>query len=217
MDTERKTNVLVVFYSMLGNTAALARAVAQGAEDAGAEVRLRQVQELIPQEAIERNPEAKKAKEELANVPIATNDDLEWADGVAFGTPTRYGNMSAQLKEFIDQTGALWAEGKLTDKVAGFFTSTSTLHGGQESTLLSMIAPALHFGMIPVGVPYSQEECLFKVEVGGGSPYGASSVSGPGSNMPPTQNDLQVARTLGGRIALVASRMIGVSAQRKAA
>ncbi|MHB8842562.1 MAG: NAD(P)H:quinone oxidoreductase [Candidatus Aquicultor sp.] len=217
MNTERNTRVLVVFYSMLGNTAALARAVAQGAEDMGAEVRLRQVQELVSKESIESNPQAKKAKEELAEIPMASNDDLEWADGVAFGTPTRYGNMSAQMKEFIDQTGALWAEGKLTDKVAGFFVSTSTLHGGQESTLLSMITPILHFGMIPVGVPYSQEECLFKVEVGGGSPYGASSVSGPASNMPPTQNDLQVARTLGGRIAKVASRMIGLVAERKAA
>lgn len=214
---ERKTRVLIVFYSMLGNTATLAGAVAEGAENAGAEVRLRQVEELVPKESIEANPRAKQVKEDLSQVPVATNRDLEWADGVAFGTPTRYGNMSAQMKEFIDKTGELWVEGKLTDKVAGFFTSTSTLHGGQESTLISMMVPILHFGMIPVGVPYSQEECLFSIEVGGGSPYGASSVSGPNSDRPPTENDLKVARTLGNRIATVASRMIAGAAEQKAA
>ena len=217
MASDRKTKVLVVFYSMMGNTATLARAVAQGAEEVGAEVRLRQVEELISKEVIDRNPRMKEVKEELTEIPIATNDDLEWADGVAFGSPTRYGNMTAQMKEFIDKTGSLWAEGKLVDKVAGVFTSTSTLHGGQESTLLSMITPILHFGMIPVGVPYSEAQCMFELAVGGGSPYGASSVSGPNSDIPPTQNDLTVARALGSRIARVASKMIGVEVERRAA
>lgn len=217
MATETKPKVLVVFYSMYGNTAALARTVAQGAEEAGAEVRVRQVQELIPKETIEGNEQLKAAKEKLADIEIATMDDLEWADGVAFGSPTRYGTMTAQMKQFIDQTGALWAAGKLVDKVAGFFTSTSTLHGGQESTLLSMITPILHFGMIPVGVPYAEATCMFEMEVGGGTPYGASSVSGPNSDRPPTANDVTVAGVLGGRIARISARMIGVGSERKAA
>jgi len=217
MAEEQKTKVLVVFYSMLGNTAALARAVARGAEEAGAEVRIRQVGELIPTEVIEKNPRMKEVKEELAEIPTATNDDLVWADGIAFGTPTRYGTMTAQMKQFIDQTGPLWSEGKLVDKVAGFFTSTATLHGGQESTLLSMVTPMLHFGMIPVGIPYSEAQCMFELVVGGGTPYGASSVSGPNGDMLPTQNDLFVAGALGARITKVASRMIGGVAERKAA
>jgi NAD(P)H dehydrogenase (quinone) len=217
MAETKKTNVLVVFYSMTGNTATLARSVAQGAEEYGADVRMRQVQELIAQDVIEANPKMKQVKEELVDIPIATNDDLVWADGIAFGTPTRYGTMTAQMKEFIDQTGALWAEGRLVDKVAGFFTSTATLHGGQESTLLSMVTPALHFGMIPVGVPYSEAQCMFELTVGGGTPYGASSVSGPNADSPPTDNDLIVARALGARVAKVASRMIGVAEERKAA
>ncbi|HCG99611.1 MAG TPA: NAD(P)H:quinone oxidoreductase [Actinobacteria bacterium] len=213
----RKTRVLVVFYSMTGNTAALARSVAQSAEEHGAQVRMRQVKELISHDVIEANPKMKQVKEELTDVPIAGNDDLEWADGIAFGTPTRYGTMTAQMKEFIDQTGALWSAGKLVDKVAGFFTSTATLHGGQESTLLSMITPVLHFGMIPVGVPYSDAQCMFELTVGGGSPYGASSVSGPNADRPPTDNDLIVARALGARITKIASRMVGVAEERKAA
>jgi NAD(P)H dehydrogenase (quinone) len=217
MAIEGKPKVLVVFYSMYGNTAALAKAIVQGAEENGAEVRIKQVKELIPQETIEANEQLKKAKEALADIGIATMDDLEWADGVAFGSPTRYGTMTAQMKEYIDQTGALWAAGKLVDKVAGFFTSTATLHGGQESTLLSMITPALHFGMIPVGVPYAEAECMFELTVGGGTPYGASSVSGPNGDRPPTENDLKVARVLGARIAKVAARMIGIATERKAA
>ncbi|MCL6472561.1 MAG: NAD(P)H:quinone oxidoreductase [Firmicutes bacterium] len=217
MAEQRKTRVLVVFYSMYGNTATLARAVAEGAQESGAEVRIRQVEELVPKDVIERNPRLREVKEKLAEIPVATNDDLTWADGIAFGTPTRYGNMTAQMKEFIDKTGELWAAGVLTDKVAGFFTTTSTLHGGQESTILSMMIPMFHFGIIPVGVPYSEEQCLFEMAVGGGSPYGASAVVGPNSDRPPTENDLTIARTLGSRIAKVASRMAGTAIERKAA
>jgi len=204
---EKKTNVLVVFYSMYGNTAKLANAVAEGAKQIeNVEVRIRQVQELVPKEIIEKNPRMKKVKEDLKDTPFATMDDLAWADGIAFGSPTRYGNMAAQLKQFIDQTGGLWAQGKLINKVAGFFTSTSTPHGGQETTILSMMIPMFHHGMVIVGVPYSEPR-ISAMELGGGSPYGASSISGPKADRPPTTNDLEIAKTLGRRIAEVARKV----------
>jgi len=198
--------ILVVFYSMTGNTAKLAKALAKGAEEAGAEIRLRQVQELIPEENF--NDVMKKVKEELKDISIATNDDLEWADGIAFGTPTRYGNMSSQLKQFIDQTGGLWMKGALINKVATVFTSTSTQHGGQETTIVTSIIPLLHHGMIIIGIPYSEQRLMQMDEISGGSPYGASSVSGPMANRQPTQNELEIAKTQGNRIAEVTKSII---------
>jgi len=204
---EKKTNVLVVFYSMYGNTAKLANAVTKGAKQIeNVEVRIRQVQELMPKEIIEKNPRMKKVKEELKDIPFVAMDDLVWADGIAFGSPTRYGNMTAQMKQFIDQTGGLWAQGKLINKVAGFFTSTGTPHGGQETTIFSMMIPMFHHGMIMVGVPYSEPR-ISAMELGGGSPYGASSISGPNADRPPTANDLEVAKTLGRRIAEIAKKI----------
>jgi NAD(P)H dehydrogenase (quinone) len=203
------TRILVVFYSMYGNTAKIAKAVADGARSVdGVEVKSRQVDDLLPKEAIEGNPRIKNVKKELADIKIATKDDLKWADGVLFGSPTRFGNMSAQLKQYLDRTTRLWMEGSLIGKPAGVFTSTSTLHGGQESTLLSMMIPLLHHGMIIVGVPYSEER-LFSLELGGGSPYGASSISGPTAENPPTEKDLAIARTLGKRVAEVAKKLRG--------
>ncbi len=207
MPPYRKIRILVVFYSMYGNTAKLAKAVAEGAQQVeGVEVSLRQVPELIPKDILEKNERLKRVKEELADIPIATNQDLVEADGIIFGTPTRYGNMSAQLKQFIDRTGDLWAKGQLIGKVAGVFTSTSTIHGGQETTIITAMIPLLHHGMILVGVPYSEPR-LFELKVGGGSPYGASSISGPDSDQPPTENDLSIARTLGRRVAEVAKKL----------
>ena len=211
MNTKRKdrTKVLVVFYSMYGNTAKLAKAVAEGARQVqNAEVSLRQVEELVPKEIIEANERMKQVKKELADIPIATNEDLVEADGIIFGTPTRYGNMSAQMKQFIDKTGKLWAEGKLINKVAGVFTSTSTLHGGQETTIITSMIPLLHHGMIIVGIPYSEPR-ISAMEFGGGSPYGASSVSGLNADRPPTANDLEIAKTLGRRVAEVAKKIAG--------
>ncbi len=203
-----KTKVLVVFYSMTGNVAKLAEAVAEGAKSVpDTEVRMRQVEELVPKE--KWNDVMKKVKEELKDIPVATMDDLEWADGIAFGTPTRYGNMSAQMKEYIDQTGGLWQRGALENKVASIFTSTSTQHGGQETTQITSMVPLFHLGMIVVGIPYSEQR-LFKMElVGGGSPYGASSVSGPMADRPPTEDDLEIAKTLGRRIAGIAKKIRG--------
>jgi NAD(P)H:quinone oxidoreductase type IV len=211
MNIEEKdgTKVLVVFYSMYGNTAKLAKAVAEGArqvENVG--VSLRQVEELVPKETIQSNERMKRVKEELADIPIATNEDLVEANGIVFGTPTRYGNMSVQMKQFIDKTGKLWMEGKLINKVAGVFTSTGTPHGGQETTIITSIIPLLHHGMIIVGIPYS-EPLLMAMELGGGSPYGASSISGPNADSPPTENDLEIAKTLGRRVAEIAKKIAG--------
>ncbi|WP_309492615.1 NAD(P)H:quinone oxidoreductase [Candidatus Hecatella orcuttiae] len=201
--------VLVVFYSMYGNVAKLAKAVAQGAGSVeGVEVSLKQVPELIPKEVIEANERLKKVKEELSSIPTAQPEDLAEADGIVFGTPTRYGNMSAQMKQFIDRTGSLWEKGALENKVAGVFTSTSTLHGGQETTIITSMMPLFHLGMIIVGVPYSEQR-LFSLETGGGSPYGASSVSGPMADRPPTENDLEIAKTLGRRVAEIAKKIKG--------
>ncbi len=201
-----KINILVVFYSMTGNVAKLAKAVAEGAGSAGdTEVRIRQVDELIPKD--KWNDVMKKVKEELKDIPIATMDDLEWANGIAFGTPTRYGNMSAQMKNYIDMTGGLWQKGALENKVAGIFTSTSTQHGGQETTIITSMVPLFHLGMILVGVPYSEQRLFSMDPVSGGSPYGASSVSGPMANRNPTDNDLEIAKTLGKRIAGIAKKI----------
>jgi len=194
---------------MYGNTAKLAKAVAEGARQAeNVKVSLRQVEDLVPKEIIEANERMKQVKKELADIPVATNEDLVEADGIVFGTPTRYGNMSAQMKQFIDRTGMLWAEGRLINKVAGVFTSTSTIHGGQETTIVTSMIPLLHLGMIIVGIPYSEQR-LFSLETGGGSPYGASSVSGPNSDRPPTENDLEMAKTLGRRVAETAKKIAG--------
>ena len=200
--------VLVVYYSMYGNTFRLARAVDEGAKEVEeAEVSLKTVQELVPDEIIQKSPAAMKAKKEQKDIPIATLDDLKEADAVIFGSPTRFGNMCAQLRNFLDQTGPLWAKGALIGKPTGVFTSTSTLHGGQESTLLSMMITLLHHGMIIVGIPYSEEK-LFTTK-GGGSPYGASSVSGQRADQFPTEDDLALARALGKRVAQIAKKLEG--------
>lgn len=194
---------------MYGTTAALARAVGEGATEAGAELRLRQVEELIPKETIDKNQRLAETKRELSSIPFATNDDLLWADGVLFGSPTRYGNMCAQLKQFIDRTGPLWLPGMLVGKVAGVFCSTSTLHGGQETTLVSMMIPLFHLGFIIHGLPYAEVEQMSMQEIHGGSPYGASSVSGPNADRPPTEIDLTLARALGRRVAMAAGKLRG--------
>ncbi len=205
---KNKINILVVFYSMTGNVAKLAKAVTEGAASVkDTEVRMRQVEELIPKERW--TDVMKKVKEELKDIPIASMEDLEWADGIAFGTPTRYGNMTAQMKEFIDRTGNLWLKGALINKVAGIFVSTSTQHGGQESTIITSMVPLFHLGMIVVGIPYSEQRLFSMYAVGGGSPYGASSVSGPMADRMPTEDDLEIAKTLGKRIAEIAKKISG--------
>ena len=210
-------NILVLFYSMTGHTAELAYAIQEGAKSAGADVKLRQVPELLTPEVINKYPNIKKTRESLAGIPSATYEDLLWADGIAFGSPTRYGNMTAQMKEFLDGTGALWMNNLLVGKVACVFTSTATQHGGQETTLTSMMLPLLHLGFTIIGLPYSEQKQSEMTQIHGGSPYGVSSVSGPDGQLKATDTDLELARALGKRLALVAQRLTGIDWQHAAA
>ena len=172
--TDRPTRVLVAYYSATGDVHALAKAVAQGAAGTGAEVKLRHVEELASELLISQNQAWGRHRSEVTNEPTATLDDLEWADGIAFGTPTRFGNVAAQLKMFLDQAGRLWEEGKLVNKVLTSFTSSQTDHGGQESTILALNNTFYHWGAIVLPLGYTVHE----VFNGGGNPYGASYTSG---------------------------------------
>jgi NAD(P)H dehydrogenase (quinone) len=192
------TNVAVIYYSSTGNVHALASAVAEGAEDSGAEVRLRRVAELAPAEAIDSNPAWRTHADATADIPEATHDDLRWADAYAFGTPTRYGNVSSQLKQFLDTTAGLWAAGELSDKAVTGFTSAINAHGGNESTLLALYNTMHHWGAIVVAPGYTGEA----VGGAGGNPYGTSHASGGG---PPGENVLAAARHQGGRLARIAA------------
>ena len=200
-----EARVAVIYYSATGNVYRLARAVAEGAEEAGAQVRLRQVEELFSELAISQNQLWGRHRSETTRVPAATLDDLEWCDGVAFGTPTRFGNVSAQLKQFIDQAGQLWQDGKLADKAATSFTSAQNVHGGQESTILALNNTLYHWGMVIVPLGYTVHE----VFDAGGNPYGASFASGH-SVGGPDERALAVARYQGKRLASYA-QVIGAA------
>lgn len=198
-----KARVAVIYYSATGNVHQLAHAMAHGAEEAGAEVRLRRVPELAHADAISSNP-AWAAHHEATSEHIgeATNADLEWANAFAFGSPTRYGNMSAQLKQFIDQTGQLWAAGKLADKLATSFTSAQNTHGGLESTILAINNTFYHWGAIIVPPGYTSE-AVFEA---GGNPYGASFPSAGGTSSV-AKAALAAARHQGARLAEFAQRL----------
>ena len=202
--------ILVVYYSMYGHVFQLARAVEQGAKSvAGAEVKLRRVAEF--EEIIKKTADNEfmvKVRQQQADIPVCTLDDLAAADGVVFGSPTRYGNMTAQMKQLIDSTASLWLEGKLEGKPAGVFTSTGSTHGGQETTLVTMMIPLIHLGMIIVGVPYSTEGMLH-TEARGGTPYGATTIAGPRGELQPTPEDLAIAKVLGQRVATVTKKLRG--------
>jgi len=202
--------VLVVYYSLYGHVLEMARAVAQGASSVGGvEVMLRRVEEFQDiEEEMKRHEHAGAIWEEQKGIPVCTLDDLREADGVVFGSPTRYGNMAAQMKRFLDSTAQLWMDGALEGKPAGLFTSTATAHGGQETTLLTMMVPLLHLGMILVGVPYSTPGMLH-TEGRGGTPYGATTLAGPRNDLRPAAQDLEIARALGARVAQVAKRLRG--------
>lgn len=199
--------VQVVFYSMYGHIYRMAEAVAEGAREvAGAEVELLQVPELVPEEALERTGAA-AARAAFAHIPMAKPDDLVRADAIIFGTPTRFGNMCAQMRNFLDQTGRIWLEGKLIGKVGSVFASTATQHGGQETTITSFHTTLLHHGMIIVGVPYSEQALLNMNEITGGSPYGASTLAGGDGSRQPSENELVIARFQGKRVAEIAGRL----------
>jgi len=200
-------NVLVVFYSSYGHIHTMAQAVAEGAKSVeGAEVRLRRIPELeAARQGMSSQPWYVQAQERQQEIPEATHDDLRWADGICWGTPTRFGNMTAQMKQFLDGLGGLWMKGELEDKPAGIFTSTATIHGGQESTILTALVPLLHLGMIFVGTPYGQNPQIMVTDGIGGSPYGPGTLAGGDGSRQPVESELVTARNLGSRVAKVAA------------
>jgi NAD(P)H dehydrogenase (quinone) len=201
--------IKVVFYSMYGHIYRMAEAVAEGARQVeGAEVELLQVPELIPDEVLEKSG-AKKAREAFAHIPMAKPSDLADADAVIFGTPTRFGNMCAQMRNFLDQTGGLWAKNALVGKVGSVFTSSGTQHGGQETTLISFHITLLHHGMIIVGLPYSEARQNTLDEITGGSPYGATTIAALDGSRMPSENELAMARFQGSHVASIARKLGG--------
>jgi NAD(P)H dehydrogenase (quinone) len=202
--------VLIVYYSMYGHVFQLARAVEEGAASVeGVQVMLRRVQEFdVVDKIIDGNEFARQVRDQQKDIPVCTPDDLREADGLIVGSPTRYGNMTAQMKQLIDSTAGLWVKGEMEGKPAGVFTSTASTHGGQETTLLTMMVPLIHLGMIIVGVPYSVPGMLH-TEGRGGTPYGASTIAGGEGELKPTPEDLEIARALGRRVAETTKKLRG--------
>jgi NAD(P)H dehydrogenase (quinone) len=199
------TKVLVLYYSAYGHIEKMAEAVAAGARDvAGTEVTIKRVPELVPEDV------AKKAHMKLdQKAPIATVDELANYDAIIFGVPTRFGNMTAQMRNFLDQTGGLWGKGALIGKVGSVFSSTATQHGGQETTIVSTHATLLHHGMVIVGVPYSCAGLSNMKEITGGTPYGATTLAGPDGSRQPSENELDIARFQGRHVAGIAAKLKG--------
>src|SRR5262245_33423593 len=199
-------NVLIVYYSTFGHVYRMAALVAEGVKEVpDARPVVRTVPELIPKSVIDAREDMKAAKEMQQDVPLVAMDDFREAGAIAFGTPTRFGNVSAQLKNQIDQLTSLWLKGELEGKPAGVFVSTSSLHGGQETTILTLMAPLLHLGMILVGVPYSTQE-LFTTQ-GGGSPYGPGHVAGNENKRQIDEQEAAICRALGRRLARVGMKL----------
>ncbi|MBW8269487.1 NAD(P)H:quinone oxidoreductase [Caldovatus aquaticus] len=204
--------ILVLYYSMYGHTERLAEAVAEGAREAGAEVVVKRVPELVPEEV------ARQAGAKLdQKAPVASPQELDQYDAIIVGTPTRYGRMAAQMANFWDQTGSLWARGALVGKVGSAFVSTATQHGGQETTLMGIHTMMLHHGMVQVGLPYAAAGQLRMDEITGGSPYGATTLAGTDGKRMPSENELALARWQGRHVAEIAARLAGRSAEARAA
>jgi NAD(P)H:quinone oxidoreductase type IV len=200
--------VQVVFYSMYGHIYRMAEAIAEGAREVeGAEVALYQVAELVPEEALVKSG-AKAKRDVFAHVPVIKPDQLAEADAILFGTPTRFGNMCSQMRNFLDQTTRLWLSGALIGKVGSVFASTASQHGGQETTITSFHSTLLHQGMIVVGVPYSETRLVNMTEISGGTPYGATTLAGPDGSRVPSENELAIARFQGKHVATIASALV---------
>jgi len=198
------TKVLVLYYSTYGHIETMAYAVAEGAKSGGAEAVVKRVPELVSEEV------AKASGFKLNQpAPIATVDELPGYDAIIFGTPTRFGNMTSQMRSFLDQTGPLWFTGKLIGKVGSVFTSSATQHGGQESTVLTFIPTLLHQGMVVVGLPYSFQGQMGLDEIKGGSPYGASTIAGADGSRQPSAIELDAARFQGRHVASIAAKLKG--------
>ena len=199
--------VLIVYYSTYGHVHKMAEAVAEGVNEiGGAEAILRRVPETLPVEVLEKMG-AVEAQQSMSNVPICSVEELVSADAVIFGTPTRFGNMCGQMRQFLDATGQLWAQGALVGKVGSVFTSSATQHGGQESTILSFHITLLHHGFVIVGLPYTFQGQMRIDEITGGSPYGASTIAGGSGERMPSENELDAARFQGKHVATIASNL----------
>ncbi len=196
------TKVLILYYSSYGHTSAMAEAIAEGARAAGAQADLRRVPETAPAEIAK----AAGFRSDEGH-PVAKVDDLPDYDAIVIGTPTRYGRMSSQMASFLDQTGGLWQRGALQGKVGSAFTSTATQHGGQETTLFSIITNMLHFGMVTVGLPYGFQGQMTLDEITGGSPYGSTTIAGGDGSRQPSENELAAARYQGDLVARTAAKL----------
>jgi NAD(P)H dehydrogenase (quinone) len=199
--------ILVLFYSTYGHIYRMAEAIAEGAREIpGADVTIKRVPETLSTDILKAMG-ALDAQKAYAQVPVATVDDLAEADAVIFGTPTRFGNMTGQMRQFLDGTGGLWLKGALVGKVGSVFTSSATQHGGQESTILSFHTTLLHQGMVIVGLPYAFQGQMRIDEITGGSPYGASTIAGGKGERMPSENELAAARFQGRHVAQIAKKL----------
>ncbi len=199
--------VLIAYYSMYGHIHRMAEAVAEGAKEVkGAEVLMRRVPETLSEDILKKMG-AIEGQKKFSHIPIGSVDDLSSADAIIFGTPTRFGNMCGQMRQFLDATGQLWAKGALVGKVGSVFTSSATQHGGQESTILSFHTTLLHQGMIIVGLPYAFQGQMRIDEITGGSPYGASTIAGGQGERLPSENELSAARFQGKHVATIALKL----------
>jgi len=201
--------VLIVFYSTYGHIFKMAEAVAEGAKEvAGAEVHIRRIPETLPEEVLEKMG-AVEAQKTFSHVPVCAVDELAEADAIIFGTPTRFGNMCGQMRQFLDATGQLWANGSLIGKVGSVFASSATQHGGQESTILTFHVTLLHQGFIIVGLPYAFQGQMRIDEITGGSPYGATTIAGGDGSRMPSENEIEAARFQGKHVARIAAKLSG--------
>jgi len=201
------TKILVVFHSLYGHIQQMAEAVAEGAKSVdGVEVEIKRVAETLSDEILGKMG-AVESQKGMVTIPFVTPEDLKSADGIIFGTPTRFGNMTAQMRAFLDSTGQLWANGDLVGKVGGVFTSSATQHGGQETTITSFHTTLLHHGMVIAGLPYAFQGQMRIDELTGGSPYGASTIAGGSGERTPSENDLDGARFQGQYIAGIAKKL----------
>ena len=199
--------VLIVFYSTYGHIYKMAQAVAEGAKEvAGAQVEMRRVPETLPADVLQKMG-AVEAQKAFADIPVCTVDELASADAIIFGTPTRFGNMCGQMRQFLDATGQLWSQGALVGKAGSVFASTATQHGGQESTLLSFHITLLHQGLVVVGLPYAFQGQMRNDEITGCSPYGATTIAGTQGERTPTENELAGARFQGKHVAAIAAKL----------
>jgi NAD(P)H dehydrogenase (quinone) len=199
--------VLVPFYSLYGHIYKMAQAVAEGASQVKrAQVELRRVPETLSDEVLEKMG-AVEAQKAFASIPVCTVDELGQADAIIFGTPTRFGNMCGQMRQFLDATGKLWLSGALVGKVGSVFTSSNTQHGGQETTITSFHLTLFHLGLVVVGLPYAFEGQMRMDEITGGSPYGASTIAGSAGKRQPSDNELDAARFQGNHVAAIAKKL----------